>query len=289
MKIMRKNLIPIGLIILILVLLAGISTFFYLKMQKEPGSESAAPPQTTEAPAAKVEQPPAEVTSQAQPTETPVKTERQPDSKPSESAQTEAGTAPTEAAESPAATEELTGFETLASPQPTQNPDKVEVIEFFWYGCPHCYDFEPILENWVKNLPANVDFIRQPAAFSDLWAKHAKAFYVAQALGVLDKVHADFFDALQNKHQKLENEDQLAAFFTAHGVKESDFREAYNSFLVDTKVRQAAVTPARYGVTGVPVLIVNGKYKVDGKSAGSHEKMIEVVNQLIKKESASKQ
>lgn len=186
------------------------------------------------------------------------------------------------------AEEELTGFETIATPQPTQNPDKVEVIEFFWYGCPHCYAFEPLLESWAKKRPANVDFIRQPAAFSDLWAKHAKAFYVAQALGVIDKVHADFFDTIQNKHQKLETEEQLAEFFKAHGVKESDFHDAYNSFLVDTKVRQAAVIPARYGVTGVPVLIVNGKYKVDGKSAGSHEKMIEVLNQLIKKESKDK-
>ncbi|MEC4748825.1 thiol:disulfide interchange protein DsbA/DsbL [Methylomicrobium sp. Wu6] len=275
---MSKNFLQIGLIILILAVLAGVSAFFYLKMQKQPGSEAAAPEQTTVTPpAAAVTQPIAE----AAPAQTAA---LQPAGESTAPAPTEQTAAP---AESPAA-EELTGYETLATPQPTQNPDKIEVIEFFWYGCPHCYDFEPILESWVKKMPVNVDFIRQPAAFSDLWAKHAKAFYVAQALGVLDKVHADFFDALQNKHQKLETEEQLGAFFAAHGVKEADFHDAYNSFLVDTKVRQAAVTPARYGVTGVPVLIVNGKYKVDGKSAGSHEKMIEVMNQLIKKESAAK-
>lgn len=281
-KLMRKNFIQTGLIILILTLLAGVSIFFYLKMQKQPGSEAAVPEQTTAAPAAEAAAP-------AQTAEAPSAQAPQPAAEPAAPAQTEQAAAPAEPAASPAAAEEQTGgYETLDAPQPTQNPDKVEVIEFFWYGCPHCYDFEPFLENWAKKLPANVDFIRQPAAFSDLWAKHAKAFYVAQALGVLDKVHADFFDALQNKHQKLETEEQLAAFFVAHGVKESDFHEAYNSFLVDTKVRQAAVIPARYGVTGVPVLIVNGKYKVDGKSAGSHERMIEVVNQLIKKEAAAK-
>jgi thiol:disulfide interchange protein DsbA len=279
---MRKNFTQIGLIILILAVLAGVSIFFYQKMQKQPGSEAAAPAQTTAAPAVVEKQPAAEAAA-------PAAQEPPPAAESAAPAQTEQAAAPAEATETPAAAEELTGgYETLDTPQPTQNPDKVEVIEFFWYGCPHCYDFEPILESWVKKLPANVDFIRQPAAFSDLWAKHAKAFYVAQALGVLDQVHADLFDALQNKHQKLESEEQLAAFFTAHGVKEADFHEAYNSFLVDTKVRQAAVTPARYGVTGVPVLIVNGKYKVDGKSAGSHEKMIEVVNQLIKKEAAAK-
>jgi thiol:disulfide interchange protein DsbA len=285
---MRKNFTQIGLIILILAVLAGVSVFFYQKMQKQPGSEASAPAQTTATPAAVEKQPAAEAAPPAQTAETAAAQAPQPAAESAAPAQAEQA-APAEATETPAAAEELTGgYETLDTPQPTQNPDKVEVIEFFWYGCPHCYDFEPILESWVKKLPANVDFIRQPAAFSDLWAKHAKAFYVAQALGVLDQVHADLFDALQNKHQKLETEDQLAAFFTAHGVKEADFHEAYSSFLVDTKVRQAAVTPARYGVTGVPVLIVNGKYKVDGKSAGSHEKMIEVVNQLIKKEAAAK-
>jgi thiol:disulfide interchange protein DsbA len=288
---MRKNFTQIGLIILILAVLAGVSIFFYQKMQKQPGNEAAAPAQTTATSAAVEKQPAAEAAPPSQTVETPAVQAPPPAAESAAPAQAEQAeqAAPAEPAASPAAAEELTGgYETLDTPQPTQNPDKVEVIEFFWYGCPHCYDFEPILESWVKKLPANVDFIRQPAAFSDLWAKHAKAFYVAQALGVLDQVHAGLFDALQNKHQKLETEDQLAAFFTAHGVKEADFHEAYNSFLVDTKVRQAAVTPARYGVTGVPVLIVNGKYKVDGKSAGSHEKMIEVVNQLIKKEAAAK-
>ena len=70
---------------------------------------------------------------------------------------------------------ESLGYETLSPAQPTHNPDKIEIIEFFWYGCPHCYSFEPLLENWVKTLPKNVEFIRQPAVFSDLWGKHAKA------------------------------------------------------------------------------------------------------------------
>lgn len=180
------------------------------------------------------------------------------------------------------------GYETLSPAQPTHNPDKIEVIEFFWYGCPHCYSFEPLLEKWLKNLPKNVEFIRQPAVFSDLWGKHAKAYFTAEALNVVDKIHADFFDAIQNKKQNLETEDQLAKFFAAHGVNETEFHNTYNSFLVDSKMRQASAMAGRYGVTGVPAIIVNGKYKTNGPLAGSQEKMIEIIDQLIQQESAAK-
>jgi thiol:disulfide interchange protein DsbA len=183
---------------------------------------------------------------------------------------------------------EPVGYETITPAQPTHDPAKVEVIEFFWYGCPHCYDFEPLLTKWKQTLPANVEFIRQPAAFNETWTKHAKAYYTAEALGVVDKIHADFFDAVQKKNEELETEDQLAKFFVAHGVKEADFHEAYNSFPVDTKVRQSAAMAARYGITGVPAIIINGKYRTNGKLAGSHEKMIEVMNQLIQQESVKK-
>ncbi|WP_340123437.1 thiol:disulfide interchange protein DsbA/DsbL [Methylobacter svalbardensis] len=183
---------------------------------------------------------------------------------------------------------ESVGYETLSPAQPTHNPDKIEIIEFFWYGCPHCYSLEPLLEKWVKSLPKNVEFIRQPAVFSDLWGKHAKAYFTAEALSVADKIHADFFDAIQNKKQNLETEDQLAKFFVAHGVNENEFHDTYNSFLVDAKMRQATTMAGRYGVTGVPALIINGKYKTNGPIAGSHEKMLEVVDQLIKQEGATK-
>ena len=180
------------------------------------------------------------------------------------------------------------GYETLAPAQPVQNPDKIEVIEFFWYGCPHCYSLEPAMAAWLKTKPANVEFIRQPAIFSELWGKHAKAFFTAEALGVLEKVHADFFDAVQNKKQKLITEDELGKFFADHGVKEAEFHNAYNSFAVDAKMRQAEAMGARYGITGVPALIINGKYRVTGPSAKSQENMLTVTNQLIQQESQGK-
>lgn len=182
---------------------------------------------------------------------------------------------------------EPVGYELVTPAQPTHDASKVEVIEFFWYGCPHCFDFEPTLAKWVKSLPKNVEFIRQPAVFSELWGKHAKAYYTAEALGVVDKIHQDFFDTIQIKKEHLETEEQLAKFFAAHGIVEADFKKAYNSFPVDMKVRQAGVTAGKYGISGVPAIVINGKYKTSGPLAGSHEKMIEIMNKLIAQESGS--
>lgn len=188
-------------------------------------------------------------------------------------------------AEQPNPPQQGPGYQTLSPAQPTQDKTKVEVVEFFWYGCPHCYAFEPILDKWLKTLPKNVVFIRQPAAFSEVWEKHARAYFVAEALNVVDKVHNDFFDAIQNKRQALETEEDLAKFFVAHGVKEAAFHDAYKSFGVDAKLRQAKVMAPRYGITGVPTMIVNGKYVTSGTLAGGHENMIKILNQLIAQES----
>lgn len=177
------------------------------------------------------------------------------------------------------------GYELVKPSQPTQDPDKVEVIEFFWYGCPHCYRFEPILDNWQKNLPENVAFVRQPAIFGRKWAMHAKAYFTADALGIVDKVHKDLFDAIQNKKQKLQTEEELAAFFAERGVSETEFRNAFSSFIVDTKMRQAGSVSARYGVTGVPAIIVNGRYRTGGSEANGLSKVTDVIDFLIAKES----
>jgi len=180
------------------------------------------------------------------------------------------------------------GYEVISPAQPVQNPEKIEVIEFFWYGCPHCYHLEPNVAVWLKSKPANVEFIRQPAIFSDIWGKHAKAFFTAEALGVSEKVHSDFFDEIQNKKHKLITEEELAKFFAEHGVKAEDFHNAYNSFAVDAKMRQAEGMGARYGITGVPALIVNGKYRVTSSTAKTQENMFLIANQLIEQESQAK-
>lgn len=181
-----------------------------------------------------------------------------------------------------------TDYDLVNPPQPTQDPKKVEVMEFFWYGCPHCLDFEPDLNAWLKTKPQNVQFIRQPAVFNEQWAAHAKAFYTAEALGVEEKLHADFFDAIQHKKEKLITEEDQAKFFVAHGVDEAAFHQAYKSFAVDSKMRIAAVIGAKYGITGTPSIVVNGKFVVSPGKSKSFSRMIEITNALIAQESGKK-
>ena len=173
------------------------------------------------------------------------------------------------------------GYEKVTPVQPIEVAGKVEVVEFFWYGCPYCFSFEPVLNEWLKNQTDQVNFIRVPAVFSKRWGRHAKAFFTAQALGVSEQLHADFFNAIQVKKQRLETEDQLVDFFVAHGIDEQDFRNAYHSFLVDAKMRQAQSMGPRYGVTSVPTIIINGKYRTNASIAGGQGSMLTVMDQLI--------
>jgi len=177
-------------------------------------------------------------------------------------------------------------YENVAPVQPVELAGKVEVIEFFWYGCPHCFSFEPVLNEWVKKQSDQINFIRVPAVFSKRWGRHAKAYFTAQALGVSEQLHVDFFNAIQVKKQRLETEDQLVKFFVAHGVNEQDFRNAYHSFLVDAKMRQAQSMGPRYGVTSVPTIIVNGKYRSNASIAGGQSNLLGVMDQLVAVESA---
>ncbi len=172
----------------------------------------------------------------------------------------------------------------LDPPRPTDSPGKVEVIEFFWYGCPHCYRFDPYVAAWLKTKPDNVVFKRQPVVFGKRWAPHARAYFAAEVLGVVDKIHQDFFDAMHVKKNPLNTEEELADFFAAHGVDKETFKKAYNSFAVDMKMRQANEIAGSYGIDGVPAIAVNGKYKVTGTTAKNYDNMIKVMQQLAEKE-----
>ena len=181
--------------------------------------------------------------------------------------------------------------------QPTVSESKVEVVEMFWYGCPHCYDFEPSLTEWVKNKPKNVEFVRIPAIFRNDWMPHARAYYTAEALGVLDKTHSAFFSAVHKKKRALKTEKDISDFFVSHGVAAKDFKKAWDSFVVQSKVRRAISMTKRYGITGVPAMIVNGKYRTGGPAANinspgankheQHENVLKVVNWLAAREAAS--
>ncbi|NOX42602.1 MAG: thiol:disulfide interchange protein DsbA/DsbL [Gammaproteobacteria bacterium] len=182
--------------------------------------------------------------------------------------------------------EEGEQYEVVSPQQPTSTGDKIEVVEMFWYGCPHCYQFEPFVNRWLKTKPDNVEFIIMPAIFRPEWAIHARAFYTAQVLGVLDKVHSAIFEATHELKRPLTTEAQLADFFAEQGVKKEEFSKVFRSFAVESKVRRAMDMSRRYGIKGVPALIINGKYRTGGHMAGSNANAFKVVNYLIKKEAA---
>lgn len=178
-------------------------------------------------------------------------------------------------------------YQVLPYPVRTRDPNKVEVVELFWYGCPHCYSFNPLVLHWEEKLPEDVDFWLSPAVFGRNWQAHAQAFYTAEALGMGKQMHQPLFDAIVRDRKRLDTEDSLAKFFAQYGVQEADFRGAFNSFSVKTKVDQAIARGKNYRATGVPALIVNGKYRISATDAGGQREMLEVADFLIAKERAA--
>ena len=168
--------------------------------------------------------------------------------------------------------------------QPTQSDSKIEVLEVFWYGCPHCYDFEPHIENWLKDLPEDVEFRRMPGIFNKSWIAHAKAYFTAEKLGVLDKIHSPLFDALHRERKRIYTEDELKDFFISKGVDGDEFSKVFNSSEIETKYKQAFVMGQRYKITGVPAVIVNGKYMTSASLTGSYENLLKTIDELIVKE-----
>lgn len=179
------------------------------------------------------------------------------------------------------------GYVTLVAPQPTSDASKIEVVELFWYGCPHCYHLEPVLTKWVAELPPDVVFVRTPAILGPSWEILARAYYAAELLGVLDKIHEPLFKAIHEGKQKFTNEDELAKFFVAQGVDDKQFRDTFKSFGVAAKLNRAKQMTQRYGLTGVPALIINGKYRTSVGDAGGQEQMLELTDKLIAEERAA--
>ena len=175
-------------------------------------------------------------------------------------------------------------FKALSNPQPTSNADKIEVVELFWYGCPHCYRLEPYVSKWLASKPDDVEFILMPAIIGPPWELLAKAFYTAEFLDVQDKVHIALFEAIHNDKKIIKSEDQVQAVFVAQGVSEQDFKNTFNSFAVSVKVNNAKRMTKLYGITGVPTIIVNGKYSTSGSLAGSNENIVKVVDYLVEQE-----
>ena len=175
-------------------------------------------------------------------------------------------------------------FVELSNPQPTSSGDKIEVVELFWYGCPHCHNLEPYLEKWLESKPEDVEFVRMPAILSSRWELLAKAYYTAELLGIVDKTHVALFEAIHKENRKITDEAAVQDFFVSQGVSASDFKNTFNSFAVNVKINHARQMSRRYAISGVPNLIVNGKYSTTQSMARGSEGVIRVVNYLIEQE-----
>lgn len=175
-------------------------------------------------------------------------------------------------------------YKVLETPVDVDNPKNIEVREFFWFGCPHCFALEATISDWKKAMPEGVDFVQTPAPLNASWVPHAHAFYVAEALGKGPEISTALFDALHMEKKRISKQDQLAQFFTQFGVSEEEFNKLYNSFSVRVAVRKAEALAKAYRLSGVPALIVNGKYLVEMRTAKSNERMMEIVNFLVEKE-----
>jgi thiol:disulfide interchange protein DsbA len=178
---------------------------------------------------------------------------------------------------------EGTNYVRLSQPAPVSAPaGKIETIEFFWYGCPHCNAFEPTLDAWQKSLPPDVLFRRVPVAFSEEpYGTHQKIFYALDALGLIPTIHRKVFYAIHNERMRLAKPEEIQAFMAKNGVDTAKFMDAFNSFSVQTKCAQARQLAAAYKIDAVPAMGVNGRYYLTGNLAGTNERMPAVVDALV--------
>ena len=179
-------------------------------------------------------------------------------------------------------------YHVINPPQQIETGKKIEVVEFFYYGCPHCFALEPTLEAWLKQKPKDVEYRRIPIVFRESWIPLTKAFYAFEALGVVDKVHNEFFIAVQNEKLKDSKED-LVKWASAHGVDGQKFAEAFDSFGVQSKTQRSMQVGRGYGVTGTPSVAIDGKFltapsmTLNADENIDYQKFVRVLNELIDK------
>ena len=170
----------------------------------------------------------------------------------------------------------------LKPAQPVEVQGKIEVLEFFWYGCPHCYTLEPLLEKWIPTLPADAQFRRVPAVFNNpAWARDAGIYYTFDALGVVSKLHRPFFDAIHRDRLKTRDPVSFNDWLQKNGVNVKKFDEAMKSFGVQSKLRRATQVSAAYRIDGTPALAVNGRYTVSAEQGRTQQGMLAIAEHLI--------
>ena len=165
--------------------------------------------------------------------------------------------------------------------QPVDAQGKIEVLEFFWYGCPHCYTLEPMLEKWIARLPADVQFRRVPAVLNEGWAREAAVYYSFEALGVLDKLHRPFFDAIHRERISTRDPAALTQWLADKGIDAKKYDEALKSFGVQSKVRRARQLSAAYRIDGTPAMAVDGRFTVGAEQGRTQAGMLAIADNLI--------
>lgn len=177
-------------------------------------------------------------------------------------------------------------YKVLNPAQPTNKGNKVEVLEFFFYGCSHCYHLHGALNSWEKNMPKDIDLQFVPVVFRDTWEPMARAFYALEAIGQRAKVHNDFFEAWNVQHIDLSSESQIAAFVSRRGVDGAKFSAAYGSFSVQNKVARSNQLVQSYGIRGTPTIAVDGKYMITGLEPMDTIRVLNEVIAIARKERA---
>ena len=172
-------------------------------------------------------------------------------------------------------------YTVLKPEQPVNSPGKIEVLEFFWYGCIHCYHLEPVLEPWLKGLAPDVQFRRVPAIFNDRWARDSAIFYSLEAMALLEKLHRPLFEAIHVDRLRTDDTKALNAWLQKQGADVKRFEEVIKSFGVQSKVRQAQQLTVAYRIDGTPAMAVQGRYTVSPEQGGSQRGVLAVVDHLV--------
>lgn len=181
------------------------------------------------------------------------------------------------------------GYEEINPPQNTvTDAGQIEVLEYFWFGCPHCFAFEPAINKWAEDKPDHVNFIREAPPLNPGWLPHSQAFYAAEIMGVTEQFFEPMFNAIHVEKRNLRKPKAIAKFAGELGIDADKFLATMKSFAVETRIRQAMSRAQASGITGVPAIIIDGKYRTGNSIAGSHEGIIRVINELVAKEHAGK-
>ena len=190
---------------------------------------------------------------------------------------------PTSQAAQPEQWKEGAHYNEIPFPPNVETGKNIEVREYFWYGCPHCFNLEPTIKEWLKQKPAGTEFVRSPAILGPSWQIHAVAYFSYEALGIVDKMHQPTFDAIHKYKRALVSIDDLADLVAEHGVDREKFVKATKSFGVRVKLQHQKQLDQEAGIRSVPAIVIDGKYRTGEDLAGSRENLVKVINYLVRK------